>query len=284
MSVITDIISFDESEYKPLFGEDIFENMNRAFFNGIVSKTDPKKKPTGGLVWYLQNAESDRDTTSRIVFFSAPDADTADELLNKYLEMAKEDDVKATFFEMDELSDEIKEVFEEKGFKVVQRESEVITITLKDAVNSKLMLSEKYHDHISQVDDLTLIQFRQIITSCLYSGLSGLYDDLAMLPKNWYEENISCCSFVNNRVKGALLIHPLSSGTLQPVLLYASGIDANINILHMLRFCMKNAVDKYPLETPVSITQNSTKVKMLVAALFPKVKGKTVFAGELKQA
>ncbi|MBQ7615128.1 MAG: hypothetical protein IJU77_08775 [Butyrivibrio sp.] len=281
MNEIIDIMDLNRSEYEALLGGDISENMDRAFFNGIISRDEADKEPNGAVVWYLHNAESKRDTTSIIVCFIAPDADTAGELLDEYIGRAEEDMVKKTTFELEDLSDEIRDVLVRRGFKVEEKESSTITVTFKDAADSKIMQKTNVSANIRAVNDLSLIQFRQAITSCLFIGESGLYDDLSILPKNWYEEDISCCSIIDNKVRGVLLMHSLPSGILKPVLLFANGDDANINILHMLRFCVQKGVEIYPEDKQVLITRNSKRVQKLMEALFPKITGKTVFAGEL---
>ena len=65
-----------------------------------------------------------------------------------------------------------------------------------------------------------------------------------------------------------------------PVLLYASGIDANKNMLEMLRFSLHAAIERYSADTRVLICRHDDKTRALSAYLFPQEKGKMIVGGE----
>ena len=88
VSEIVDIMDLDESKYKNLLDEDIIENVDRKFYSGLLCRESSGKKPNGGLIWEEQDSETKRETTSEIVYFDAPDEETAAELLEEYTSIA----------------------------------------------------------------------------------------------------------------------------------------------------------------------------------------------------
>ena len=280
MSRTVDIFELDEDDYKNLIGEDIAENMDREYYNGILSCDDSEELPGGGIIWQIFNAESDEDTSSEIAFFNAPDLESAQNLLKEYTERIADEEVRASYFELQELTEELKEVLTENGFSISEKESRSIKVTVNDALGSKIPQIKKSHLTIVPLGGIELIQFRQGITNCLFSGMNGLYDDLALLPKEWYEQDISCCAIQDNKIAGLFLVHKYPSGLLAPVLLFGAGADARMTILQMLGFFIRSASKKYSPDTGIVIRCRTERTDKLVKYLFPKKKGERVFAGE----
>ncbi len=280
MSRIVDIMDFDEGDYKDLLGEDIAENIERDYYNGILSCGDSEELPNGGIVWQICDAESDEETSSEIDYFNAPDEETAKNLLKKYTGKIADDEVRVSYFELQELTSELKEVLAENGFSVSERESRNLRVTVRDALDCKIPNTKKDPHKLVPLRDAQPIQFRQGITNCLFSGMNGLYDDLALLPKEWYEQDLSCCAILNNKVTGLFLVHKYPSGLLAPVLLFGSGADAKMAILHMLGFFVGAASKKYPPHTGIVIRCKTERTDKLVKYLFPKKRGEMVIAGE----
>ena len=280
MSRTVDIFELDEDDYKNLIGEDIAENMDREYYNGILSCDDSEELPGGGIIWQICNAESDEDTSSEIAFFNAPDLESAQNLLKEYTERIADEEVRASYFELQELKDELKEILTENGFSISEKESRDLKVTVNDALGCKIPQMKKFPQTIMPLREVQLIQFRQGITNCLFSGMNGLYDDLALLPKEWYEQDISCYAIQDNKFAGIFLVHLYPSGLLAPVLLFGVGVEARMTILQMLAFFIGAASKKYSPDTGIVIRCKSERTEKLVKYLFPKKKGERVFAGE----
>ncbi|MCR5748185.1 MAG: hypothetical protein K6G03_10805 [Lachnospiraceae bacterium] len=279
MGIINDIDDTTVNEYEDFLGENIAENLSREYFSGIAS-CDVNYEPKGAVVWKLSNVDSFDDIRSELIFFSAEDEETAEELLDQYEEKVIDEDIEKTFFELSGISEEILDIFKKKGFKIKKRESIDLYVKLKDITSNRIFMPKKKPKFIISLSELDQLTFRQGITNCLFNGISGLNDDLAFLPKDWYEEDISCAYVEDDRVTGFFLIHVLPDGSIMPVLLFASGVDSNINILEMLRYSALAASKKYDASTDLIIRRHDDKSKKLSFYLFPKAKGAMVHAGE----
>ena len=283
MSEIVDIMDLDESKYKNLLDEDIIENVDRKFYSGLLCRESSGKKPNGGLIWEEQDSETKRETISEIVYFDAPDEETAAELLEEYTSIASGDNVKKTFFELNNIKDDLKSFLKLNGFTIQERESRFINITIEEALKSRFMSSDKYPGRIIPLSALSLIQFRQWISYCFANEECGVYDDLDDVPMEWYDQDISCCCVDNSMILGMFLIHRMPSGALSPVLLFATGNKARMTVLHMLRFAIKTASEKYTGDTIIRVNQYKERTRLLVSNLFPDSKGEIVMAGIRKE-
>lgn len=283
MSEIVDIMDVDESKYKSLLDDDIIENIDRKFYNGLLCRESSGKKPNGGIIWEEQNSEFKKDTISEIVYFDAPDEDTAAELLKEYTTLVSEDNVKKTCFELKGVDDNLKKFLTDHGFTIEERESRYISITLQEALDSRFMESDKYPGRIVPVSELSLMQFRQWVSYCFANGECGIYDDLDNVPKDWFDEDISCCCVDHNRILGMFLLHRTPSGLLTPVLLFSTGHISRMTVLHMLRFAIKTASKKYPTDTLIRINKYKERTRRIMDALFPENKGDIVLTGVRKE-
>lgn len=105
-------------------------------------------------------------------------------------------------------------------------------------------------------------------------------EDIAYLPKDWYEQSVSCYTKTDGKVTGLLLVHACPSGILLPVLFYAVGADFKQNLIGMLRYSIRKAAEVYPGETVIRIHRRNNNVKVLSSKFFPDKKGAPAIAGE----
>ena len=284
MSEILDIMKLNKDEYTKLVGDDIAENIRRQYYQGIVYKESPKKKPSAAIVWETLNSESRRrDTISRMVYFSAPNREVADALLEEYGNIAHEDNVKKTVFEMDTLSDDVRESLSDAGFKIQEKESCDLLFTVGDAISNKRVDFTRHTKNIIPVSQISEVQFKQWTKYCLYYDECGINDDLENLPKSWYDEDISCCAVLDDKILGMLLVHVFPNGEITPVLLFSTGKNATAVVLNMIRFFVVEAEKKYPKNTKIVVTRRREITRRLMDSLFPKKQGDIVMAGERKE-
>ena len=100
------------------------------------------------------------------------------------------------------------------------------------------------------------------------------------LPKEWFDEKVSCCVMTDGLINGFLLVHRYPSGLLMPVFFYSAGADSRYNLLEMMRFSVHSASEEYPEDTPVLIRRRNESVRALTEKLFPGKQGKEVMKGE----
>ncbi len=266
-------------EYEEFIGGNVAENISREYYNGVVS-SDENDEAKGAIVWQLCNVDSLENMKSELTFFDAADEDTAEELLDEYKERISDEEIEKTYFELSGLSESVLNVLREYGFKIEEREGRDIYVKLGNITSNKIFMPRKKPKSIISVTELESLRFRQGITNCLFNGVPGLYDDLVFLPKDWYEEDISCAYIEDDMVTGFFLIHQLSDGSLMPVLLFGSGVDSQINILDMLRYSALVASQKYDDSTVLVIRRHDERTRKLSSYLFPEAKGKIVNVGE----
>ncbi|MBO4898790.1 MAG: hypothetical protein J5509_00715 [Lachnospiraceae bacterium] len=283
MGQIVDITEDNIDDLRDYLGEDIAENIGREYYAGIASYDDDDE-PAGAVVWNIRHADSMEDTESEIVCFKGDasgisEDDEEDELLTEYYLRISCDCAVRSVFELEDTSETDRRILRETGFSGAMTEGQNVYTTLGEA-RAKSFASGKVPSYVIPLEKLNLLQFRQGITNCMFCGVSGLNDDLAMLPMEWYETGISCCTVADGKVNGIFLVHRKPSGILMPVLMYASGLDAKKEMLLMLRFSTQAAAEKYPDDTVILICRHDKKTRDLTSYIFPDQKGKEVFKGE----
>ncbi len=279
MGIISEIDDSSIDKYESFLGKNVAENLGREYFSGLASSGE-NKETTGAVVWKLSNVDDFENAKSEFVYFNAENSETAEELLEEYGEKISSEDIEKTFFELPDIPEEIIEVLKENGFKVVKKESMDIFVKLEKITSNKIFMPKKKPKSVLPLSQLDPLRFRQGVTNCLFNGVPGLNDDLAFLPKDWYDEDVSCAFVDDDRVTGFFLVHDLPDGSLMPVLLFASGVDSNKNILDMLRSAALSAAHKYDGSTLLVIRRHDDRTRKLSSYLFPKAKGKIVAAGE----
>ena len=282
MSRIEEISLENLEEYEQLLKPNMAENIGREYYNCIAA-FDPLGDEAGAsMMWELKNTEDPDDTRAEIVYFGASEPAEGEELLREYGVRIADNWVKKSFFELEGLSEEEQALLTDAGFELEERESRDIVMTLAE-LNKLSFVNKKIPKYIISIGKLDFLQFRQGLTNCLFCGRNGLEEDLALLPADWYENNVSCCVVTDGKVNGLFLVHKMADGILMPVLLFAMGMEANMNMLDMICFSIRAASAIYPEDTQVLIRRHDEKTRALTAKLFPDRKGATVTAGERKE-
>ncbi len=277
--MIREITEDNVSDLTQYLGEDIAENIGREYYYGL-GYFDALEEPSAAIVWCIKNTDRFDDAQAELFFFSYENEADGRELLKEYSERVLDEDVIKSFFEFEGLEKDNKQMLKQEGFKVKETEGKNLFVKLEELSKMRFAAKKGTPPYIVSLDKITPAQFRQGVTNCMFAGRSGLNEDLAMLPMEWYDKDISSCVITDGKVKGFLLIHRRPSGILMPVLLYASGVDAKKEMLHMMRFCINAAENKYPAETTVVICRYDDNTRSLSSYLFPGKKGDKVTVGE----
>ena len=187
-----------------------------------------------------------------------------------------------SFIETDKGKDK-RAVLSDAGFMIEERESETLIITVAELMKLPFV-SRKVPEYVLGLSDIGERQFKRGIGQCILNNRKGLLEDLAYIPMEWFEQDVSSVVFTDQRVSGMLLVHQLPSRRLTVDLLFSSSGDARLDILRMIIHSARAAADKYPKDTPVILRRHNKMVRAITDRFFPGKKGAEVLYGERKEA
>ncbi len=265
------------NDYKDIIDPDAAENIGREFFRGVAAGSEGAPA-SGVLIWEFKNLEDDADTDAEIVYISSDSKEVTEELLSEFDELSSGADVVRSFFEVPDIPDDVKEGFAGDGFSITSGESRDLFISVSDL--SALASKKKVPPKIVSLKDVEEVQFMQGVLNCLFNGKKGIMDDLEYIEKDWFDHDTSAAVITDGKISGMFLIHRFPSGNLMPVLLTAIGPEANKDLLYMLCFSAKKALENYPGDTPVIIRRHNDTVGALAKKLFGEKVGKEAVRGD----
>ena len=279
-----DIVGISEDnleDFSPFLGKDLTEDLKRIFYNGIGA-IDGKGQAAGAFVYELINCESEEDTKSRICMVKAGDRETADRLRDYYSGTSvKEDGIFESFYKL--TGEAEARSLEEIGFSLEKREDDTLEVSIGELAETTIGKPKKLPDRVTNIERLSVLQFRDAVKKILFKGHNGIVEDISYLPKTWFDNDVSACVSSGGIVSGLFLVRRTPSGVLIPVLFFACGPESNKNLLHMLRYSLKQAIQRYPPETVVRIHRRSTSIKALTDNILPGRAGKEIFFGVRKE-
>ncbi len=158
-------------------------------------------------------------------------------------------------------------------------ESRDIDVTV-DECKALFIAKKAAPSYVQSILNLTNEEFYQGLMNILFKYDNPALEDLAYLPKKWYEQSVSCYIKTDGKVTGFLLLHACPSGILIPVLLFAVGADSRMSLVEMMRFSIQKAAEIYPGNTVIRIHRRNGSVAALSNKLFPDKKGEPAIAGE----
>ncbi len=271
------ITTDNAEEFSVFLDEDMQENLDRVFYKGIGA-IDDSGNPAGALVYELKDSESEEDTKSRIRIFNTGSNEVEKLLMEEYARAVDEEEVEESFYESGD--EPMSHMLNENGFSLEVSEGLDVVITIEDIKSiSKLVKNRKFPSHIKPLTDISVLQYRSFVKTCLFKGRRGLLDDLAYLPINWFERDISICSITDDKVDGVLLIKKAPSGMLFALLFTAFGPDYKQNLGLMMAAAAQKIVELYPEDTQVVIRRHNDTVRKLTDKFFSVRKGSEVYSG-----
>ncbi|MCR5094885.1 MAG: hypothetical protein K6B72_13035 [Lachnospiraceae bacterium] len=267
-------------EYSELLPPDIAENMSRDFYRGVALGGSDAG---AAAVWELRDADGESaDTTSEMKWLFQRDEESGQELLKSYRKAAAEEFVVRTFYEFPADAEGCRELLAAGGFSVEEKEGRDVVTTIGE-LNALAIAKGKVPSHVQGVGELTIRQYRRGIMDCLFHGHKGMLQDLAKLPMNYFDQEVSSCVFLDDKVNGFLLVHEMPSGPVFVNYMCAFEPEMRTNLALMIRRSIQKAAEKYPAETAVILRRYNEATKKLVEKLFPGKKGEMVIAGERKE-
>ncbi|MBR3306394.1 MAG: hypothetical protein IKI75_03945 [Lachnospiraceae bacterium] len=281
---IVEIAEDSVEDFLGLMDVDAAENIGREFFRGI-GVTGKDGEAIAALIWELKHLEDDdRATESRIHFLASGGKEADKLMLAEYTRLAQEDDVTRSYYEMcGERAETAAKVLKSCGFSMRETEGQMVSMDLGGLSSHKVVSLGNVPDYIFSLDKLMVRQFHKGVTNCLFHSRRELLEDVDSLPMSWYESGVSCCCETDERINGFLLVHETPSGKLRAEMLTAHGPDYRENLMLMMRFSIRKALEKYPPETEVLVERHDDHVRALITYMAPGIKGMGAYCGERKE-
>ena len=269
--------------FEGLLPKDVTENIGREYFRGTALSED--EKPVAAMIWELRNTEiADRQNASEISCIVVRQASDAEKLFEEYdRDMQENAVIRSSFSLPAENREKLEDIFRAQGFSAEIGEGREVVVTLKDILGIRLLQKQKIPEHILPLSGLMVRKFRSGVADCILKSKRTLLSDLAMLPMNWYDPEVSCYTQCDDRVNGFLLVHVTPSKRLRVELFSATGPDSRIDLLNMLRFSLRAAGERYGPETEVVMIRRDEAAKKLIGYLFPGRKGRRIFTGKREE-
>ncbi len=265
------------NELDAYIDSDVSENLFRAYYRGIAGY-DSDETPKAVIVWEYRDVESSDSTSCEIRQLFSDDLESGQNIIEEYEKEIKPWFVQKSIYESNK-DKSVEKVLKESGFDISNEESKDLYITLRDLGRIKV-LTKSPEDYVESLDILGKREYMKAIINCMYLHCQGEAEDLAKLPPYWFDGTISCCIRSSDGINGMFLVHRMPSGTLMPYVFYASGADASLCLLNMLRFAVTSAIRMYPPDTKVLIRRRTDKTIRLTKKLMPNKKGETINKAE----
>ena len=267
------------NEYSDHVDCDVAENMERLFYRGLAGHDPDDGSLLSLLIWELKSVQDIEKAESELKWIYAVDPSFIAPLLDGYNKEVRDEKVKKTFFESTTLDKDNQSALGESGFSFRSVESSDIHVTV-DECKALFIAKKAAPSYVHSIQDLTNEEFYQGLMNILFKYDNPALEDLAYIPKKWYEQSVSCYIKTDGKVTGFFLVHACSSGILIPVLFFAVGADSRMSLVEMMRFSIKKAAEIYPGNTVIRIHRRDDSVTALSKKLFPDKKGEPAIAGE----
>ena len=265
-------------EYAEYIHPDVLQNISRPFYHGLAVRKGTEE-PGALVVWEYKNLEEDRDTESEIVFYLENNSGDANTLLREYSAEIHDMESVHSFFELEEK----KEGLETAGFSVKEREGRDILVSLEEL--SKVgPLRKKPASNVKPLKGITEKQYKRAVAGFLFRGKKGLVEDIAYLPKTWFDAEVSCCTVMDEKAEGMLLVHKTATGVLFVDFLFSAGSEYQRDLLALMRYSLRAALGKYGGDGVVLIRRHNPEVQALLNKLLPDKKGKQILFGERRES
>ena len=263
-------------DFRDVLPTDAFYDLPRPWHGGLAVGTG---SDASYLVYELRNIESDAGGSSEIKWSYL--SKNGSRLFLEYSNEVKARGVRKSFIETEREEDK-RAVLLDAGFVTEERESEKLVVTVAELMKLPYV-SRKVPEYVLGLSDIGERQFKRGIGQCLIRDRKGLLEDLAFLPIEWFEQDVSSAVLTDQRVSGMLLAHQIPSKKLMVDLLFSFSGDAQLDILRMIIHSIQAAADKYPGDTPVILRRHNKRVHDITDRFFPGKKGEDVLYGEKKE-
>ena len=277
-----EITGEDAEEFDLFINEDLIDDLYRPFYGGL-GVVDDDGVPLGALVYELLNTDSEeKDITGVIRLASALNDEVWATIITEYGYVAQEKGVVRSFFETEKEAEA--KVFASYDFSFEKKISPLLRISLDEVRDVKLNLQSKLPDYITSISAVSPPILRNGVKNALYNGQKGAVSDLAYLPMEWFEREVSSCCVTDGKVNGLLLIRKQPSGSLFFVLYTCFGPNSRKNLVYMLIRTLNMMFLRYPPETEILVNRRNEEITSLTGYLLPGHGEREVYAGVREEA
>lgn len=267
------------NDYVDFLTEDIADYIGREFICGFVCVKDGEDEPSAGIIWELGRGDDDLDTKSRILFIKALDEESMKVLLDEYTESAQLAECSGSYFSLpDTLSSVEIDALKKAGFSLEEKEGTVISIPLSKIVNTLIKDGYDRDENIKPLYEAEDRLFDSMIAGLGIDGYYGICEDLAFLPRDFFDNDISCYYEDDEEILAVLLAHKRPSGQIEIDLLHGFDNDPNY-VLNIMKQTVLLARDKYEPSTQFLIDRHDERAQVVSKKLFSNIKGDKVYVG-----
>ncbi len=277
--VTRELHEFNINNYIDVVGPDRAEDISRYYYRGVACLDDLDDSLKAALIWELKSVEKNEDTSSEIMWMYYSDPEYLEYALDEYSKRILEEDATRSFFELAGIGDSEEKLLSDSGFELLPVESRDLRIPLRE-FRDVHYLRKKAPNYICSLGTIDNDMFDQGMIKIMFNHNPGSLEDMYYLPKDWFDEKVSCCVMTDGMINGFLLVHIYPSGLMMPVFFSSSGPDSRFNLLEMMRFSVHSALETYPEDTTVLIRRRNESVRKLTEKLFPGKTGEPVISGE----
>ena len=258
---------------------DLTERTLRPFSHGLV--VEDGDVAVASLLWEQKNIIQKAPMESLIFHFRGGD-DKANELLfSEYKKHMADEDVslsKVRIYARDHADE--KKALKKAGFKVSLGEDDIVTTRLSVLRAMPVLALKKRLKSIHPLLDMTDIGYNRMIREMLFKNLFGLCEDLAFLPRDFFDNEVSCYYEEDGEVRGVMLIHRSAGNNLRPELMTAWGTDYAKIMPQLISHTLEFAGDIYDPGDTVIIDRHNIHSLALIEKLMPQKIGHPIFIGE----
>lgn len=270
------------SDFSQFIPQDIAENISRFYYRGIVA-TDGTA-PRAGMIWMLKNTKKQDEIESHILWLESSDEESADVIFEEYDKMADYEEVVRTSFSLPAGNARYKKVLlKKKGFSVKLMEGDTIVARLSEIGEIDFLKKLKISDDIMPLRSITYRGFARAVARMAQSGFYGLCEDLELITRLHFENDVSCYYQQENMVNGMFLCHRTASGKLLVEMMAAIGQDYVKILPQLIGGAYRKASEIYPPETEVLINRHNYASLALGEKLFPRTFGIPVYIGSREE-
>ncbi len=265
-------------ELIPYLTEDIAENIGRVFFHGLA--VVDQGIPVAGMVWETRHEQEDADRENHILFLKIDKAEVTDLLFREYEELLRGDKVVRTRVCLPAKgSREEKQILQQRGFSVALSEGDDILTSLEEIAGIPAFSKIKVPDTVKPLKTMSTRDYNMTVRKLNSQGRYGVCRDLMYLPRNYFDNEISCYLEEMGEIGGMLLLHRLPSGKNKVVLMAAMSKEKTAAIPQMIKGAVSLALKLYDPATPVLIDRHNYQSLALSEKLFPEGFGIPVYVG-----
>lgn len=270
-------------DYIDFLSMDIAECIGREFTCGFVCIKEGEERPSAGIVWELKQGDDELDIKSHILFIRALDEESANVLMDEYTESALLAECGYSYYSLPNTLEGIEiNALKKAGFSLEEKESSVISVSLSEVIKRLLKHGDGQYDNIKPLSQAEDRFFSSMIAKLEFEGNHGICDDLLFLPREFFDNDVSCYYEDDEEVYAIVLVHEKPSGKIVLDLLHSHDEDPN-TLIRIMKKTVMLAEAKYDPATEFLIDRYDKRSLLMCQKLFPKKTGEKVYEGMRKE-